>query len=217
MHRRLAATASRSLLHLLPSDSTESYIQLSNSKPSVFATWELVHRRSGAAATVSQGAPAAQSPAAIPLVNQTNQLAGVLANPFSGQHAADTSPVHSARVAAPVEQVALQPASLVPQSQPDASPYSSRAQSSELSAKGLQVQQTAHSSIHYSVWSLSHYKCTSAKIRAQSGHSHTRSTTFLQASLLSTSHCSTACTAFRLVWTRVCVFIDHDRTPYRQP
>ena len=98
-----------------------------------------MHRSSGTAADVSQTAPAAESPAASSAVKQVTPE-GVLASPFSGQDVADTSPAQSNASAAPVNPAIVQPASVAARSQPVASTYSSRAQSSELSAKGLQVK-----------------------------------------------------------------------------
>ena len=90
-----------------------------------------MHRSSRAAALCSQ------SPTASPTVKHVAPD-GVLASPFSGQHVADTLSAQSDRAVVPGDSSAPQPASVV--SQPVASTYSSRAQSSELSAKGLQVE-----------------------------------------------------------------------------
>ncbi|KAL3156129.1 hypothetical protein ABBQ32_012425 [Trebouxia sp. C0010 RCD-2024] len=82
---------------------------------------------------LNQSAPAAHSPAA-----KQGTPDGVLASPFSRQLAVDASPALSTAVAAPVGTNVAQTAAVAALAQPAASNHSSRAQSSELSAKGLQ-------------------------------------------------------------------------------
>ena len=118
-----------------------------------------MHRSSGGAAPVSQTVPAAQSPAASPAVKNVTPD-GVLASPFSGQHGAHNSSALSNGTGVPVDSAALQLASLGAPYQPVASTYSSRAQSSELSAKGLQVK--LPSPVHLipsCTWSPYHCTC----------------------------------------------------------
>lgn len=94
----------------------------------------LVHRLSRNPALVNKSDPAAQAPATKQSIPD-----GVSASPFSRQLAADTSLAQAPVSATPVDASVVQPATLAAPSQPAASNDSSRAQSSELSAKGLQV------------------------------------------------------------------------------
>lgn len=84
-------------------------------------------------ALVNKSDPAAQAPATKQSIPD-----GVSASPFSRQLAADTSLAQAPVSATPVDASVVQPATLAAPSQPAASNDSSRAQSSELSAKGLQ-------------------------------------------------------------------------------
>lgn len=98
-----------------------------------------MYRSSEAVAPVSQTAPAANSTAASP-AGKHMLPDGVLASQFSGQDVDDTSPALSTGAAVPVDAAPVQPACVAAHSQPAPGTYSSWAQSSELSVKGLQVK-----------------------------------------------------------------------------